>query len=107
MKLCPYCNFANDDGATLCRKCEGPFVAQQQYVAAKAYLVGPEKSRLLRGRALSAIVLGLLIAVYWGEYGPWPVVDHPALASLRTWLQPLLLYGGGFLYALGWVLRYI
>jgi hypothetical protein len=62
---------------------------------------------MLRDKGLSAIVLGLMIKVYWGGYGPWPVLDNPTLAQVRTWGEPLLLYGGAALYLLGWVLKSI
>jgi hypothetical protein len=40
--------------------------------------------------------------VYWGGYGPWPTIDFPAAAVvLRTFLEPLLLYGGAALYLFG------
>jgi len=51
------------------------------------------------------VVLGLLVKVYWGGYGPWPVIDYPPLVQVRPWLEPLLLYGGGVGYLVGWVLR--
>jgi hypothetical protein len=48
-----------------------------------------------------------MIKVYWGGYGPWPVIDSPSLVNLRAWLEPLMVYGGIGLYALGWVLRFV
>lgn len=108
MKQCPYCSFSNYDQATECRKCQASFVTSVGYApASKSHLVGPEKARAIRGKALSFIVLGLLMHVYWGGYGPWPVVDHPTLAALRTWLEPLFLYGGILAYLTGWVLNRI
>ena len=53
------------------------------------------------------IVLGLLIKVYWGGYGPWPTIDFPVLVSLRAWLEPLLLYGGLGLYIMGLIGRFV
>jgi len=58
----------------------------------------------MRSRALSAVVLGLMVTVYWGGHGPWPVIDYPPWAEIRPWLQSLLLYGGGVGYFAGWVL---
>lgn len=109
MKICPCCDYANDDAAAVCRRCEAPFasVVPERATLQKTYLVGPQKARAIRSKALSALVLGLLIMVYWGGYGPWPVIDHPTLAALRVWLQPLLIYGGLLLYLVGWVLHRI
>ena len=28
MKNCPYCSYSNYDNATVCRKCDGSFVAE-------------------------------------------------------------------------------
>jgi hypothetical protein len=53
------------------------------------------------------VTLGLLVKVYWGGYGPWPVIDYPPWAEVRIWLEPLLLYGGVAGYFLGWVLKFI
>jgi hypothetical protein len=108
MLKCPYCGHANYNTATECRKCQGPLVKQGGTVyAARAYLVGPERARRIRDQALSGLVLGLLIKVYWGGYGPWPIMDNPTLAGIRGWLEPLLLYGGAGVYVLGWVLAWI
>ena len=49
------------------------------------------------------IVLGLLIKVYWGGYGPWPTIDFPILVTIRTYAEPLLLYGGAALYIFGFI----
>jgi len=73
----------------------------------KSFLVGPEKARSVRQKALSAIALGLLMMVYWGGYGPWPVMDNAALVSLRHWVEPGLLYGGTASYGLAWLLRWV
>jgi hypothetical protein len=59
---------------------------------------------MIREKALSAVVIGLLVKVYWGGYGPWPVIDYPPWAQIRPWLEPLLLYGGALGYLMGWVL---
>ena len=73
----------------------------------KTMLVGPEKALTLRQKAISAVVLGLLMMVYWGGYGPWPVMDNPTLLNFRHWLEPGLLYGGAASYCLGWILRWV
>ena len=64
-------------------------------------------ARVIRHKALSFIVLGLLIKVYWGGYGPWPVIDNPTLLALRTWLEPLFIYGGAAVYLVGCALNWI
>ena len=103
MKSCPYCNYSNYDNAVVCRKCDGPFVTSAGTVyERRTHTLGPGRGKLIRSRALSVLVLGLLIKVYWGGYGPWPTVDFPALVSLRIWLEPLLIYGGAVLYLFGW-----
>ena len=108
MKTCPYCNYSNYDNASVCRKCDNPFVMQQGTVYhGRTYWIGPERAKKLRSRALSLIVLGLLIKVYWGGYGPWPTIDFPVLVSIRVWLEPLLLYGGAALYVFGWIANFI
>ena len=108
MKHCPYCNFANYDQATECRKCQGSFVsAGGERITVKSYRVGPQKAHDIRHKALSFLILGLLIKVYWGGYGPWPVVDNPTLTSLRSLLEPLFIYGGALVYVTGWILNWI
>ena len=108
MKLCPYCGYSNYDKATQCRKCDAPFVSQlTTSLTQKSHWIGPEKARAIRGKALSVVALGLLVKVYWGGRGPWPVIDYPPLAQIRAWLEPLLLYGGGIGYLVGWVLNFI
>ena len=74
---------------------------------ARRHLVGPTKAHDIRRKALSFLVLGLLMKVYWGGYGPWPIVEIPILSDLRTILEPLLLYGGLLVYLVGWVLNWI
>ncbi len=106
MKQCPYCGYSNYGWATECRKCGASLVPQQGSVY-KPLWVGPEKARALRSKAFVAIVLGLLIRVYFGGYGHWPVIANPTLASIRAWLEPILLYGGVALYLAGFVLRKI
>ena len=108
MKRCPYCGQANNDSALQCRKCDGPLGPQPPSTPSrKSKWVGPEKARRLRENALSAVVLGLLVKVYWGGYGPWPVIDYAPWAQIRPWLEALLLYGGGVGYVAGWVLRFV
>ena len=104
MKKCPYCGYSNYDTARVCRKCDSPFVAQTSTVyQGQTHWIGPQRAKVIRGRALSMIVLGLLIKVYWGGYGPWQAIDFPSLVTLRTYLEPLLLYGGAVLYLFGWL----
>jgi len=106
MRLCLYCGYSNYDKATQCRKYDAPFVSQlTTSITQKSYLIGPEKARAIRDKALSAVVRGLLVKVYWGRRGPWPVIDCPPLTQIRPWLEPRLLYGGGIGYLVGWVLR--
>ena len=105
MRLCPYCGYSNYDNATQCRKCDGPFLSRPgTSPSLKSCWVGPGKARRIRHQALTAVVLGLLIKVYWGGYGPWPVIDYTPFAQARLWLEPLLLYGGGVGYLVGWAL---
>src|SRR5208337_4273549 len=108
MKKCPFCGYANYDTASICRKCDNSFVqAAGTVYHGKSYWLGPEKSKKIRSRALSLIVLGLLIKVYWGGYGPWPTIDFPILVSIRVWLEPLLIYGGALLYIFGWIASFV
>ncbi len=108
MKGCPYCGYSNYDSANECRKCQAPLVPQAATLYhAKSFWVGPQKSHTIRNKAISAVVLGLVIMVYWGGYGPWPVIDNPNLANLRAWLEPCLLYGGAAGYVGGWLLRWV
>jgi hypothetical protein len=107
MKACAYCGSSNYDHATVCRKCDASFVSPGTLYQGPAHLIGPRRARDLRSRALSLIVLGLLIKVYWGGYGPWPVIDYAPFAHVRPWLEPMLLYGGVALYLLGWIVRFV
>ena len=108
MKKCPYCGYANYDNASVCRKCEGSFMqAGGTVYPGRNYWIGPQGAKVIRSRALSMIVLGLLVKVYWGGYGPWPIVDFPALVTLRAVLEPVLLYLGAVLYVFGWIAAYI
>ncbi|MFZ0963477.1 MAG: hypothetical protein WAO35_21660 [Terriglobia bacterium] len=109
MKSCPYCNYSNYDNATVCRKCDASFVAPEHGTVDRpsGYWMGPQRAKTIRSRALAMIVLGLLIRVYWGDFGPWQPVDFPILLTLRSFLQPILLYGGAALYIFGWIVRRI
>ena len=107
MKTYPYCGYSNHDRATICRKCDGSFVAPGTVYPSDSPRLGPARARALRSRGLSLIVLGLLIKVYWGGYGPWPTIDFPILVTLRTYLEPLMLFGGTALYIFGWIARYL
>ena len=107
MKQCPYCGYANYDQAVECRKCQASFIEQGRGTIYKAKLVGPVKAREVRSKALSFVVLGLMIKVYWGGYGPWPVYDTPPFSALRVWLVPLFMYGGAAVYFIGWILNWI
>jgi hypothetical protein len=106
MKQCPHCGLYNYDTARDCREC-GAALATAIETLEKPYWMGPEKAKVLRSKALSFIVLGLLMKVYWGGHGPWTVVDNPTLTALRTWLEPLFLFGGAAVYLAGWVLNYV
>ncbi len=55
---------------------------------------------------MSLLILGVLIKVYWDVQGPWPVWDNAMVAGVRSWLEPVLLYSGGLLYIVGWVLNW-
>jgi hypothetical protein len=59
---------------------------------------------VIRNKALAFVVLGLLLKVCWGGYGPWPVMDYQPLAQIRAWVEPLFLYGGVLSYLLALVL---
>jgi hypothetical protein len=108
MKHCPYCNFSNYDQATECRKCQASFVlGSDGGTTARRQLVGPLRAHDIRRKALSFLVIGLLMKVYWGGYGPWPVVEIPILSNLRTILEPLFLYGGLAGYIVGWILNWV
>ena len=108
MKNCPYCGYSNYDHANVCRKCDNPLVTEGGTVyQGPSYWMGPASAKLIRSRALSMIVLGLLIKVYWGGYGPWPTIDFPVFVTLRLYLEPLLLFGGAALYAFGLIANFI
>ncbi len=106
--LCPYCGYSNLDAATQCHKCEASLTPTSGTVyRPKELLFGPVKAHGVRAKALSAVALGLLMKVYWGGQGPWPVLDNPTLAGIRSWLEPALLYGGLGIYLVGWLLNWI
>jgi hypothetical protein len=108
MKNCPYCNYSNYDNALVCRKCDGAFVATSATVYdGRSPQADSMRARAIRSHALSMIVLGLLIKVYWGGYGPWSAIDYPILESIRTYAEPILLFGGGILYLGGWIANFI
>lgn len=109
MSRCPYCGFAgNGPNAIECRKCQGSFVSHSGTLSSsRSLLIGPEKAQEFRRDALAAIAIGLLIKVYWGGYGPWPVIDNPTLTSLRALLEPLLIKGGAVAYLMGFLLRWM
>ncbi len=106
MKQCGFCGIYNDDDAIECAKCSAHLVSIPAAQAAPRRF-GPAKAKDIRGKALTAIVLGLMIRVYWGGFGPWPVIDLPVFAGLRPWIEPLLLYGGAVGYVTGWVLKWV
>lgn len=106
--LCPYCGQSNPPSVTRCRKCDASLVPSTQTVhSPRTSLVGPERARQLRQKALTVLVLGLLIKVYWGGYWPWPIIDTEPWARIRPWLDPWLIYGGAVLYLLGWILNWV
>jgi hypothetical protein len=107
MKQCPYCGHSNSDQEKQCRKCDANLIAGRGGTIYKPRLVGPQTAANVRRKALSFVVLGLLIKVYWGGYGPWPVFDIAPFAQLRYWLEPLFIYGGAAGYAFGWILNWI
>ena len=106
MKQCPFCGVYNQDFAAECTKCSARLVVLPAQLT-NPHHFGPEKAREIRSKALSVLVLGLMIKVYWGGYGPWAVIDVPVLSDIRPWLEPLLLYGGALGYVVGWVLNWV
>lgn len=106
MRQCPHCGHYNDESAASCLKCRTPLPALSRALPKRRWF-GPEKAHEVRRKALGLFVIGLLMKVYWGGRGPWQVIDNPTLASLRTWLEPLLLYGGGVFYVVGWILNWV
>lgn len=106
MKLCAYCGYSNPDTATDCAKCSTSLQPLPK-LTFKTYRVGPEKAHDIRKMAMGYFVLGLMIKVYWGGYGTWTPYDNDVLMSLRTWVQPVLLFGGAAVYVLGWILRWV
>ncbi len=106
MKSCAYCGYSNEDFVQTCVKC-GTSLESLPKIEIKTYRFGPAKAHDLRKKAIGCFVLGLMIKVYWGGYGTWTPYDTDFLMSLRTWIQPVLLYGGALTYAVGWVLNWI
>ena len=106
MKTCAYCGFSNPDDRVDWFKC-GTSLAAFPTIEVQRHRFGPEKARELRKRALGYLVLGLMIKVYWGGYGIWTPYDTDLLASLRQWLEPVLLYGSALVCLAGWVLAWI
>lgn len=104
MRQCPYCGTMNADDAWDCRSCHQT-LPQVRAATTGTYWIGPEKAKRFRSHMLFLIVLGLMIKIYWGGYGPWPVIDIPVLSDVQHWLGPLLLYGGAVGYCVGWVLK--
>ena len=108
MKPCPYCGYSNYETATECRRCQSTLVPQQVTVyRPKAFLIGPAVAKMIRDKALAVIVIGLLVKVYWGGYGPWPVIDYPPFAGIRPWLEHVLIFGGAAAYVAGWIVRFV
>ncbi|HEV2417917.1 MAG TPA: hypothetical protein VGX94_08940 [Terriglobia bacterium] len=107
MDRCPRCSFPIYGFAIECAKCRFPLTQGGTLCApVRASLVGAEKSHEIRRKALAAVAIALLMKVYWGGHGPWPVPTDPTILSLRDWLEPLFLNGGIIGYAVGWVLRW-
>jgi len=106
MKQCGFCGIYNEDSVVECTKC-GAELAVVPARLQRTCRFGPTKAHEIRGKFLTAIVLGLMMKVYWGGYGPWPVIDVPVLTDVRPWLEPLLLYGGAVGYLAGWVLNWV
>jgi zinc-ribbon domain len=106
MKFCAYCGNSNLDTATTCSKC-GTSLESFTPIEVKAYRFGPNKAWELRHKAIGYFLLGLMIKIYWGGYGTWPVYDNDFLMSIRPWAEPVFLYGGAAAYILGWILRWI
>ncbi|MGH9433528.1 MAG: hypothetical protein ACRD3T_18515 [Terriglobia bacterium] len=107
MNRCQYCGFPVYGDSLECAKCQFPLTQHGTlYAPAKASLIGVEKAHEIRKKALAALALALLMKVYWGGYGPWPVPADAALLSLQQWLEPLLMIGGITAYAISWILRW-
>ena len=103
MLKCPNCGCRNSDEAAECRKCASLLLEQAGTVyESSVQSVGPGWAELLRSYALTSFVVGLVVKGYWGGYGSWPVMDFEPWATIRTWLGPVLLYGGASGYVLRW-----
>jgi hypothetical protein len=108
MKKCPFCGYSNYDYARSCRKCDNSFLGVPGTIYQHhPHRIGPQRGKAIRSQALSMVVLGLLIKVYWGGYGPWRPIDFPTLITVRTYAEPLLLFGGAILYLFGWIATFI
>ena len=109
MRPCPYCGYSNYEYARVCRKCEVALTPQAStvYEPGKPSAAPPlaVRSRRMRNRGLTLILLGLLMQIYWGGYSPWPPLDSPRIEAFRHWAEPLMFICGATLYVLGWVLR--
>jgi hypothetical protein len=107
MGTCPYCGSVTYPGDVQCRKCDGALVARPAtlYAGPKKVSRTPQVAQDIRRKALAVVVIGLLLKVYWGGYGPWPVVNDPTLLALRKFAEPLLLCGGTMAYLTGWFVR--
>jgi len=106
MKRCAYCGYSNDDTATDCVKC-GTSLQSLTPIVVKTYRFGRDKAWTLRHKAIGYFILGLMIKIYWGGYGTWPVYDNDILMSVRPWAEPTLIYGGAAAYLLGWILHWV
>lgn len=104
MRVCAFCGHPNPDSALECGKCraniELPALRRKRQY-------GLLWAHTLRKNALLMIVFGLVVKVYGGAQGPLPLLNNPAFQNVRVWLEPVLLYGGAALYALGWVLNWV
>jgi hypothetical protein len=109
MKKCPFCGYSNYDNARACRKCDNSFLGDLGSVySGRPLWLGPRRAKMIRSHALSLFVIGLFMKVYWGGYGPWPVLQFPTpVVTFRTFAEPVLLCGGALLYIFGWIAVFI
>lgn len=107
MNCCANCGYPHYGYALECSKCHYPLGrGGTLYAPAKASWIGVDRALEIRKKALAAVAIGLLLKVYWGGYGPWPIVNTPLLSDLRGWLEPLFVSGGAIGYIAGWILRW-
>lgn len=107
MDRCPRCSFPIFGFALECAKCHYPLArGGTLYAPARAQWFGVERAHDVRRKALAFLIIALLMKVYWGAHGPWPVATDPLLVSLRDVLEPVFFIGGLAGYAVGWVLRW-